>query len=144
MQHVPYRGEAAALNDLMGGQLHMQFATATSSVPLVKSGQLRALAVTTQTRFEALPDVPSLGDFVPGFEINSGGGLGAHKNTPTEIIEVLNREVNAALATPSIKAKYADLSLTPTPITPAAYGAMIAEDVEKWRKVIRAANIKAE
>jgi tripartite-type tricarboxylate transporter receptor subunit TctC len=143
MLHVPYRGEQAALSDLIGGQLHVQFATATSSIPLLKSGQVRALAVTSVKRFEALPDVPSLGEFVPGFEISTWSGLGAHKDTPRPIIEVLNREINAGLATPNIKARYADLSLTTLPVSPTEFRALIAEHVEKWRKIIRAANIKA-
>ena len=142
--HVPYRGGAPALTDLLGGQVQVYFGALASSIEYIKAGKLRALAVTTATRSEALPDIPTLSEFVPGYEASQWYGLGAPKNTPAEIIEKLNREINAALVDPKIKARLADLGGTPVPGSSADFGKFIAAETEKWAKVIRAANIKVE
>jgi tripartite-type tricarboxylate transporter receptor subunit TctC len=144
MIHVPYRGDAPALTDLLGGQVQLGFAGGTSSIDYVRTGKLRALAVTAATRLEALPDIPTVGEFVAGYEASGWQGLGAPKNTPADIVEKLNKETNAALADPKMKARLLDLGGTPMPMTPADFGRLIANDTEKWAKVIRAANIKAE
>jgi tripartite-type tricarboxylate transporter receptor subunit TctC len=144
MQHVPYLGAGPALTDLLGGQVQVMFDNTVSSIEFIRDGKLRALAVTTATRSEALPDVPTVGDFVPGYEASNFGGIGVPKNTPAEIIEKLNGEVNAVLADPSMKARLADLGGTVFPTSSAAFGKFIADETEKWAKVIRAANIKAE
>jgi tripartite-type tricarboxylate transporter receptor subunit TctC len=115
-----------------------------SSIEYVRAGSLRALAVTTATRSEALPDIPTVGEFVPGYEASSVYGLGAPKNTPTEIVDKLNREINAALADPKLKARLADVGGDVLALSPADFGKLIAEETEKWSKVIRAANIRAE
>ena len=115
-----------------------------SSIEYIRAGKLRALAVTTATRSEALPDIPTVGEFVPGYEASAWYGIGAPRNTPAEIIDKLNREINAALADPKMKARLADLGGTPLPMSPADFGKLIADETEKWGKVIRAANIKPE
>ena len=120
------------------------FATTASSIEYIRAGKLRALAVTTATRSEALPDIPTVGEFVPGYEASAWYGVGAPKNTPAEIVEKLNKEINAGLADPKIKARLADLGGTALPGSPADFGKLIADETEKWGKVIRAANIKAE
>jgi tripartite-type tricarboxylate transporter receptor subunit TctC len=142
--HVPYRGAAPALVDLLAGQVQVMFAFMTSSIEYVRSGRLRALAVTTATRSEALPDVPSVGEFVAGYEASTVLGLGAPRNTPAEIIDTLNREINAALADPNMKARLADLGGTLLAGSPADFGKLLADETEKWGKVIRAANIKPQ
>ena len=142
--HVPYRGIALALSDLLGGQVQVAFASMPSSIEFVRAGRLRALAVTTATRSEVLPDVPTVGEFVPGYEASAWYGIGAPKATPAEIVDKLNKEINAALADPKMKARLADLGGTPLLGSPADFGKLIAEETEKWGKVIRAANIKAE
>jgi tripartite-type tricarboxylate transporter receptor subunit TctC len=142
MVHVPYRGEALALPDLLSGQVQILFGNMSSSLEHVRSGRLRALAVTTATRSQALPDVPTVGHFVPGYEASVWNGVGAPKNTPAEIIDKLNREVNAALADPRVKARFADLGGMALAGSPAELGRFIADETEKWGKVIRAANIK--
>ncbi len=142
--HVPYRGGAPAVADLLGGQVQVVFASPSISIEHIRAGKLRALAVTTATRSAALPDVPTVGDFLPGFEASVWLGIGAPKNTPAEIIEKLNREVNAALADPKMKARLADLGSTVLGGSPSDFGRLIADETEKWGKVIRAANIKAE
>jgi tripartite-type tricarboxylate transporter receptor subunit TctC len=144
MVHVPYRGEALALPDLLSGQVQILFGNMSSSLEHVRSGRLRPLAVTTATRSQALPDVPTVGHFVPGYEASVWNGVGAPKNTPAEIIDKLNREVNAALADPRVKARFADLGGMALAGSPAEFGRLIADETEKWAKVIRAANIKAE
>ena len=144
MVHVPYRGAAPALTDLLGNQAQVMFPSMPSSIQYIRAGKLRALAVTTATRSEALPDLPTVGDFVPGYETSSWSGIGAPKNTPTEIIDKLNKEINAALADPKIKARLADLGGVPMPMSAADFGKLIAESVDKWGKVIRTANIKPE
>jgi tripartite-type tricarboxylate transporter receptor subunit TctC len=143
MVHVPYRGAALALTDLLGGQVQVMIDNMAASLEHIRAGRLRALAVTTATRLEMLPDVPTVAEFVPGFEASSMNGLGAPKRTPPEIVERLNKEVNAALADPKIKARIADLGLTPLMSSPADLEKLIADETEKWGKVIRAANIKA-
>jgi len=144
MVHVPYRGGAPALTDLIGGQVQIMFDALTGSIEYIRASKLRALAVTTATRSEALPDLPTVGDFVPGYETSSWSGIGAPKDTPTEIIAKLNNEINAALADPKIKARLADLGSVPMPMSPADFGNLIDESVEKWANVIRTANIKPE
>jgi tripartite-type tricarboxylate transporter receptor subunit TctC len=144
MVHVPYRGIGRALNDVLGGQVQVMFPATIASIEYIRAGRLRALAVTTATRWEALPDLPTVGEFVPGYEASAWFGIGAPKNTPTEIVEKLNKEVNAALADPNMKARLADLGGTALAGSPADFGKLIADETEKWAKVIRAANIKAE
>jgi tripartite-type tricarboxylate transporter receptor subunit TctC len=142
--HVPYRGEAPALTDLLGGEIQVMFGSLSGSVEYIRTGKLRALAVTTATPSEALPDLPTVSDFVPGFEASAWVGIGAPRNTPTEVVDKLNKEINAALADPQMKAQLADLGATPVPGSPADFGQLIADETEKWAKVIRAANIKAD
>jgi len=144
MQHVPYRGQAPALVDLLGGQAQVMFDTVPASMQYLRSGKLRPLAVTTATRAEALPELPTVADFVPGYESSALYGMAAPRNTPTENVDKLNREINAALADPKMKARLADLGGTELPGSPSDFGKLIAEETEKWAKVIRAANIKAE
>jgi tripartite-type tricarboxylate transporter receptor subunit TctC len=145
MTHVPYRGGAApATTDLLGGHVQVMFNGLPTSIEHIRAGKLRPLAVTTATRWDGLPDIPTVGDFVPGYEVSIWYGLCAPKNRPTEIIDKLNKEINAALADPRMKARLADLGGVPLPMTPADFGKLIAEDTEKWAKVIRAGNIRAE
>jgi len=144
MVHVPYRGVAPALTDLLGGRVQALFANPAQSIPYTATGRLRALAITTATRSEALPDIPALGEFVPGYEASSIFGFGAPKNTPAEIIDKLNKEINAGLADPEIKARVAELDGTVLVGSPADFGKLIAEETEKWGKVVHAANIRAE
>ena len=144
MVPVHYRGSAPALTDLIGGQVQVMFDILLSSIEFIRAGKLRPLAVTTATRSEVLPDVPTVGEFVPGYEVSSWQGIGAPRKTPAEIIEKLNREINVALADPKIKAQLADLGNAVIPGSPADFGRLIADETEKWGKVIRAANIKAE
>jgi tripartite-type tricarboxylate transporter receptor subunit TctC len=141
---VHYRGGGPALVDLLGGQVQIMFEGITSSIGYVRAGKLRALAVTSATRWAALPDIPTVGEFVPGYEAIGWFGLGAPKNTPAKIIDTLNREINAGLADPTMKARIADLGGSPMPMTPTDFGKFIADETEKWRKVIQVANIKAE
>ena len=142
MAHVPYRGDAPALTDLIGGQVQVMFGNMPSSIEHIRAGKLRPLAVTTAARSEALPDLPPVGDFVPGYEASTWQGLGAPGNTPAEIVDKLNKEINAALSDPKIKARLADLGGTVLSGSPADFGRLIADETEKWGKVIRAANIK--
>ena len=144
MVHVPYRGGGPALTDLLGGQVQLMFPGTTASIEYIRAGTLRALAVTTATRSEVLPDVPTVGDFVPGYESSLMDGVGVPKNTPPEIIDRLNKEINAALADPNIKARLAGFGGMVLLGSPADFGKLIAGETEKWGKVIRAANIKAE
>ncbi|MGH6683236.1 MAG: Bug family tripartite tricarboxylate transporter substrate binding protein, partial [Pseudolabrys sp.] len=141
--HVPYRGLAPALNDLLGGQVQAVFSTMPPAIGHIKGGALRALAVTSKTHYAALPDLPTIGDFLPGYEATITLGLSAPKSTPVEIIGKLNKETDAALANPETRAKLVTLGVVPLSMTPAAYGKLIADETEKWRKIIRAANIKA-
>src|SRR5262245_46084671 len=144
MVHVPYRSAGPAYNDLFGGQVQVIFATTVASIGYIRAGRLRALAVTAATRSAALPQIPTVGEFVPGYEASVWFGLGAPRNTPAEIIDRLNKEINAALADPNMKARLADLGGTPLPGLPAEFGKLIADETEKWGNVIRALNIKAE
>ena len=143
MVHVPYRGGTAVLTDLIGGQVQVLF-IGTETIGHIKSGKLRALAVTTATRLDLLPDIPTVAEYLPGYEVSAWFGIGAPRNTPTDIIEKLNKEINAALADPNIKARLADLGGTALAGSAADFAKLIAEETEKWAKVIRAANIKAE
>jgi tripartite-type tricarboxylate transporter receptor subunit TctC len=140
--HVPYRGLAPALTDLFGGQVHVLFSAITSSIEYIRTGRLRILAVTAATRHEDLPDVPTVGEFLSGYEASNWYGMGAPKTTPAEIIDKLNNEINVALADPKMKRRLAELGGVVTPASPADFGRLIADETDKWRKVIRAANIK--
>src|SRR5262245_25461555 len=141
MVHVPYRGGAPALTDLLGGQVQVMFATMPSAIEYVRAGKLRALAVTTTTRSEVLPDLPTVGEFVSGYEASTWYGIGAPRNTPIEIIKRLNSEINAGLADPKLKARIADTGAMALPGSPADFGELIADEIAKWGKVVRAANI---
>jgi tripartite-type tricarboxylate transporter receptor subunit TctC len=142
--HVPYRGAAPAVRSLLAGQVQVYFDPIPNSIGYIRAGKVRPLAITSATRSEALPDVPTVGEFVPGYEASVWWGVGAPKNTPTQIIDKLNEAINAGLADPKIKARLADLGGTPLVGSPADFGKLIADDTEKWGKVIRAANIKPE
>jgi tripartite-type tricarboxylate transporter receptor subunit TctC len=144
MVHVPYRGSGPAMNDLLGGQVQVMFSTMPSSIEFVRAGKLRALAVTTAARSEALPEIPTVGDFVPGYEASGWYGVGAPRGTPADIVETLNREINAGLAGSRMKERFADLGGTVLSGSPADFGRLIADETEKWGKVVRSANIKAE
>jgi len=141
--HVPYRGSGPAFTDLLGGQMQIYFPGTVSSIEYIRAGKLRALAVTTATRSDALPDIPTVGEFVPGYEASTWFGVGAPKATPAEIVDKLNKEVNAALDDPKMKARLADLGGTPFPGSPAAFGKHLADETEKWGKVIKFAGLKA-
>lgn len=143
MIHIPYRGGAPANTDLIGGQVQMHFGVTASSVEYIRTGKLRALAVTTASRSEALPDIPTIAEFVPGYEASTFYGVGAPRNTPTEVVDRLNKEINTGLTDPQIRARLAELggSLLLGPAV--TFGNLIADETEKWGKVIRAANIKA-
>jgi tripartite-type tricarboxylate transporter receptor subunit TctC len=142
MIHVPYRGGAPAITDLLGGQVQVILSPTPASIEFIRSGRLRALAVTTATRSEALPDVPTVGDFVPGYEASGFYGVGAPKNTPIEIIDKLNREINAGLGDLKMKERLADLGGTVIAGSPTDLEKLITDETEKWTKVMRAANIK--
>jgi tripartite-type tricarboxylate transporter receptor subunit TctC len=135
--HVPYRGGAPALIDLLGGQVHVMFDTIPQSIEYIRDGKLRALAVTTATRSEALPDVPTMAEFVPGFEAGSWWGVSTPTNTPAGIIDRLNQEINAGLADPKIKKRLAELGTTPLLFTPAQFGTFVEAETEKWAKVVK-------
>jgi tripartite-type tricarboxylate transporter receptor subunit TctC len=142
MVHVPYRGAGPALADLLGGQVQVMFDTLISSIEYIKAGKLRALAVTTAARHELLPDLPTVGDFVPGYESSSVNGIGAPGGTPAAIVDTLNREINAGLADPKLKARFSDLGSTVLHGSPAAYGKFLADETEKWAKVVKFAGMK--
>jgi tripartite-type tricarboxylate transporter receptor subunit TctC len=144
MIHVPYRGAGPALTDLIAGQVHVYFTAIPEAIEHIRTGKLRALAVTTTVRSEALPDIPTLGETLPGFEASFWAGFGAPRGTPTEIIDRLNKEINAGLADAKIKARLADFGGTVLAGSPADFGKLIAGETEKWAKVIRAAHIKVE
>jgi tripartite-type tricarboxylate transporter receptor subunit TctC len=141
---VQYRGSGPALTDLIGGQVQVMFDALSSSIEHIRAGKIRPLAVTTATRLEVLPNIPTVGEFVPGYEAVVWQGIGAPTNTPPEIVDKLNKEINTALADPKMKARLADLGATPLALSPADFGKLIADDTEKWGKVIRAANIKPQ
>jgi tripartite-type tricarboxylate transporter receptor subunit TctC len=144
MVHVPYRGAAPALTDLLGGQVDTMMPSTAASMEYIKSGHLRPLAVTTSTRLESLPDVPTVGEFIPGYEVSGFFGIGAPKNTSPGIIERLNKEINAGLANPKIMARLADLGATALALSPTEYGKLIADETEKWAKVVKFAGLKPE
>jgi tripartite-type tricarboxylate transporter receptor subunit TctC len=141
---VNYRGSSAALSDLIAGHVHVMFDPIASSVGYIKAGQLRALGVTTAKRIEVLPDVPTIGEFVPGYEASGWQGIGAPANTPPQIIATLNKLVNEALASAEFKARFVDLGLEPYATSPAEFGKFIVDYTEKWGKVMRDANIKLQ
>ena len=144
MTHVPYRGEGPALTDLIGGQVQVMFALVPGAVGYIRAGTLRALAVTIATRSQVLPDLPTVGDFVPGFEASAFQGIGAPKSTPAEIVNKLNVEVNALLDDPKVKTRIAELGATVLKNSPAGFGKYLAEETAKWAKVVKFANIKPE
>jgi tripartite-type tricarboxylate transporter receptor subunit TctC len=144
MVHVPYRGGASGLTDLIGGQVQVMFDPIPTWIEYIKAGKVRALAVTSTMRPESLPDIPTMSDFLPGFESSAWFGVGAPKTTPPEIIDTLNQEINAALADPKFKARLADLGGAPMSMTPAEFGMFIADETEKWGKVVKLAGIKPD
>jgi tripartite-type tricarboxylate transporter receptor subunit TctC len=144
MTHVPYRGGGQVMTDLIAGQVQVSFIGLTVAIEHIRSGKLRALAVAAATRSDVLPDIPTVSDFVPGYEASAFWGVGAPKNTPAEIVDKLNKEINAGLADPKIKARLADLGGTVLPGSPADFGKLIADDTERWAKVIKSAGIKPE
>jgi tripartite-type tricarboxylate transporter receptor subunit TctC len=144
MIHVPYRGEALALTDLLGGQVQVMFGTMPASIEYIRAGKLRPLAVTTASRLEALPDIPRVGEFVAGYEASGWQGLGAPRNTPVEIVDKLNKEINAGLADPKIKTRVADMGGTVLTGSPADFGKLIADETEKWGKVVKFSGAKPD
>ena len=144
MVHVPYRGGTAALVDLLRGQVQVRFGSLTESIQYIKDGKLRALAVTTASRSEVLPDIPTVGEFLPGYDASAWTGVGAPRNTPAEIIEKLNREINAGLDDPKMKARFTDQGVAAFVGSPADFGKFIVDETEKWGKVVRTANIKPD
>jgi tripartite-type tricarboxylate transporter receptor subunit TctC len=140
--HVPYRG--GYVPDLLSGQVQVVFGTISSCIQYISSGMLRALAVTTANRSDVLPDIPTLAEFVPGYKASQWYGVGAPKDTPAEVVDKLNKEINAVVADPLIKARFASLGVDPMSMTPAAFGKFIADETEKWGNVIQALNIKAD
>jgi tripartite-type tricarboxylate transporter receptor subunit TctC len=137
MLHVPYRGSAPALTDMMSGQVQVMFDNVLSSLPHLQSGALRPLAVTSRARLETLPDVPTVAETVPGYETGTWWGVGVPKGTPAEIVEKLNREINAVLAEPRLKTRLAELGSAPLIVTPQAFGAFLAAETEKWGKAVK-------
>jgi tripartite-type tricarboxylate transporter receptor subunit TctC len=144
MQHVPYRGEAPAITDVLGGQVDVLFGGLPAAVEHIRAGRLRALAVTTKDRSDALPDVPVIGDFVPGYEASAWYGVGAPRGTPTEIIDRLNKEINLGLADPKIVARFSELGFTAVAGSPAEFGKLIAFETEKWARVVKVSGAKAD
>jgi tripartite-type tricarboxylate transporter receptor subunit TctC len=144
MVHVPYRGSAPMLTGLLGGQVQVAFDSIQASIEHIRAGKLRALAVTTATRSEVLPDIPTVGEFVPGYQASGWNGIGVPRNTPAEIIEKLNREINAGLGDAKLKAQFAELGATVLLQTPAEFGKLVAQETDKWARVIKFAGIKPE
>jgi tripartite-type tricarboxylate transporter receptor subunit TctC len=144
MQHVPYRGDAPALTDLIGGQIQVMFAGLPSSIEHIRAGKLRPLGVASATRLEALPDTPTVGDFVPGYEASGWTGIGVPRNTPVDIVDKLNHAINAGLADSKIKARLADLGSAVITLTPADFGKFIANETEKWAQVVKFSGAKPE
>jgi len=144
MAHIPYRGQGPAFSDLLGGQVQVLFATTPGTTDYIRTGKLRALAVTSMSRAEVLPELPTVGNFVPGYEASQWYGVGAPKNIPVEIVEKLNKEINAALVDPRMKARFADLGGTVLPGSPTDFGKLIGEETEKWAKVVKLAGLKAD
>jgi tripartite-type tricarboxylate transporter receptor subunit TctC len=144
MIHVPYRGSAPMLNDLIGGQVQFAFDGIAASLPHIRSNRVRALGVGEPSRVTALPEVPAIAEFVPGYEAGGTQGIGVPRDTPIEIIERLNREIDAGLADTRMRLRLAELGSTPLALSPAAYGKLLAEETEKWGKVVRAAGLRPE
>jgi len=144
MQHVPYRGAALALTDLIGGQVQVMFDTIPASIEFIRAGKLRPLAVTSATRLDVLPQLPTVGDFLPGYEATSWSGIAAPKGTPADVVQRLNQEINAALVDPGIIARIADLGSTVLPGSPAEFGKLIAEETEKWGRVVKFSGAASE
>jgi tripartite-type tricarboxylate transporter receptor subunit TctC len=144
MVHVPYRGDAPALTDLLAGQVQLCFSGLVSSIEYIRTGKVRALALTSAKPLETVPDIPTVGDFVPGYEASGWQGIGALKSTPIEIVEKLNKEINAALADPKMKQRLLDLGGVPMPLTPAEFGKLIADETEKWAKVVKFSGAKPD
>jgi tripartite-type tricarboxylate transporter receptor subunit TctC len=144
MVHVPYRGQGPALTDLLGGQVQVLFATAPGTTDYIRTGRLRALAVTTSSQAEMLRDLPTVGDFVPGYEANQWYGIGAPQRTPAEIVDKLNKEINAVFANTAMQARFTDIGGEPLAGSPGEFGKLIADETEKWAKVIKSAGIKSE
>jgi tripartite-type tricarboxylate transporter receptor subunit TctC len=144
MLHVPYRSGPPALTDVIGGQVQVMFEPVPSSIEFIRVGKLRALAVTTAARLSVLPDIPTIGDFTPGYEATASFGLGAPQNTPMDVLGRLNKETNIAIADSKVVARFADLNGSPMPLTPNDYGKLIAAETEKWGKVVKATGIKPE
>jgi tripartite-type tricarboxylate transporter receptor subunit TctC len=144
MTHVPYRGGAPMMADLIGGQIQVSIDVATGALPHIRAGSVRVLAVASKRRFDALPDVPTIAETIPGYEANSWCGVGVPRGTPAEIVARLNREINAGLADPGVRAQLAKVATTPIIFTPGEFGAYMAAEVEKWGKVVRAAGVRPE
>jgi len=144
MLHVPYRGAPPALTDLIGGQVHVMFDNLPSSIEHIRAGRLRPVAVTSTARLQSLPNIPTIGDFVPGFETSAWAGIGAPKNTPAEIIDALNREINAALAEPAVQGRITDPGGLVLALSPSAYASLIAQETDKWAKVIKLSGARAD
>jgi tripartite-type tricarboxylate transporter receptor subunit TctC len=144
MLHVPYRGDAPAITDLIGGQVQVYFGGLAAAIEHIRAGRLRALAVTSATRLDVLPEVPTLSEFLPGYEATSWYGVGAPRNTSVEIIDKLNKEINAGLADPKMITRFADLGLKPLPGSPDDFAKLIAEETEKWGKVVKFSGAKAD
>jgi tripartite-type tricarboxylate transporter receptor subunit TctC len=144
MSHVPYPGDVPALNDLLAGKVQLQFSGLGAAMEYIKSGKVRALAVTTASRSEALPDVPTVSEFLPGYEASTWTGIGAPKSTSTEIVGRLNKEINTGLADPMMKARLDELGMVPMPMTPAEFGNFVANETEKWGKVVKLVGIKPQ
>jgi tripartite-type tricarboxylate transporter receptor subunit TctC len=142
--HVPFRGTGPALTAMLGGQVEVQFPSVASSVEYIRTGKLRGLAISGAMRSEVLPDLPTVGEFVPGYEITAWFGVGAPQGTPAEVMDKINTEITTGLADPKMKARLADFADVPMPMTPTEFGKLIADETEKWRNVIRVLNIKAE
>jgi tripartite-type tricarboxylate transporter receptor subunit TctC len=144
MVHVPYRSGAPAQTDLIGGQVQLMFLSPVGLIEYIQAGKLRALAVTTATHSDALPDIPTMGDFLPGYEASAWWGIGAPRGTPADLIDILNTHINTGLADPKIKARLADLGATALALSPAQFGKLIVDETEKWSTVVRSAGIKPE
>jgi tripartite-type tricarboxylate transporter receptor subunit TctC len=144
MLHVPYRGDAPALADLLGGRVHLYFSSLGGAIEHIKADKLRALAVTSSTRSNALPDIPTVGDFVPGYEASGFWGIGAPKSTPVDIVEKLSKEINTSLADPDLNARFHQLGATALALSPVDFGRFVAAETDKWGKVVKSATIKPE
>ena len=142
--HLPYRGQGPALSDLLGGQVQIMFATTPGTTDYVRTGRLRGLAVTTASRAEVLPELPPIGDFVPGYEASQWYGVGAPRNTPAELVDKLNKEINAAFTDAKMKARFAEIGGEPLPGSPSDFGKFIAAETEKWEKVVKFAGLKPD